>query len=45
MFGRSAACAIDYDDWRRIDAAKIARGGPGANRARSSPAEMLAVLD
>ena len=48
MFCRSPARrALDYDGWRRSDAAEIARGEPkGKPREKfARRAEMLAALD
>ena len=48
MFCRSPAQrALDYDDWRWVDVAEIARGEPkGKPREKfARRAEMLAALD
>ena len=47
LLDERGARAIDYDDWRRIDAAEIARGEPkGKPREKfTRREEMLAVLD
>ena len=46
LLDERGARAIDYDDWRRIDAAEIARGEPkGKPREKfTRREEMLAVL-
>ena len=47
LLDERGARAVDYDDWRRIDAAEIARGAPkGKPREKfTRREEMLAVLD
>ena len=47
LLDERGARAVDYDDWRRIDAAEIARGEPqGKPREKfTRREEMLAVLD